>query len=354
MGGFRLLLAVFVVVGHLSGGWGDRAGIVAVFCFYVISGYLITRALCGPYGGGWKNLGAFAVNRILRLYPSYWVVALWGLAIAVWLPDVAVPLNPALTLPRDVPEILANLTIFGITPLGMEPYMMPVRLVPPAWSLSIELGYYLVLALLVARWPRRVAVWWFVSLLAAVWLFATDRIGHAYYTLWGPSLCFATGSLLHHLNAAAWGRRFGDGARVLVFVLLLVLCFSWNVFRFDYKFLNLYLAIPMAALAIALLTGGWRAAWLQKADRFFADMSYPVFLCHWHTAVLVSAWLLDGQRHSPSLFLVSLPVILLVAAMLAVVVERPVQWLRNRVRPTPARPPSTGFAGGRWWGLLTG
>ena len=54
-------------------------GQIAVFAFYTLSGYLITRVLNTRYGFNWRGTGAFALNRLLRLWPAY--VALMALAL---------------------------------------------------------------------------------------------------------------------------------------------------------------------------------------------------------------------------------------------------------------------------------
>src|SRR5947209_17886730 len=56
-------------------------GYIAVLMFFVVSGYLISNALETFYAG---RVREFAVNRFLRIYPSYWfvlaatVAVMWG------------------------------------------------------------------------------------------------------------------------------------------------------------------------------------------------------------------------------------------------------------------------------------
>jgi peptidoglycan/LPS O-acetylase OafA/YrhL len=46
---------------------------VAVFAFYTLSGYLMTRVLNERYGFTAAGTAAFALNRVLRLWPVYLV-----------------------------------------------------------------------------------------------------------------------------------------------------------------------------------------------------------------------------------------------------------------------------------------
>ena len=70
-GAFRFGLALLVVAGHLRqpiwlGAW-------AVFAFYTISGYLMCLVLNERYGFSRRGFGAYALNRLLRIHPPYWL-----------------------------------------------------------------------------------------------------------------------------------------------------------------------------------------------------------------------------------------------------------------------------------------
>lgn len=345
MGVFRFCLALIVAAFHLSAA-GEHVAMVAVFSFYAISGYLITRILCETYTAPVQGLAGFALNRFLRLYPTYWAVALVGLGLAVFLPAETARLHHGIALPETTGGGLANLFILGLANLSLEPRNEPIRLVPTAWSLSIELVYYALLAAGVARRRLAVWVWWAASLALAAWLTAKGDLRHAYFSLWGPSLCFATGALAHHLDAPRWGRRlrtaWGTGglaaSRALPFLALALVCLA------PYApgvgpvagLAALYLAPGAAALAVALLiaerTEGVAESRAARWDRRIGDLSYPVFLVHWHVAILVSTFLLGGTGQGAWLFAASLPFILAAAVLLVVGVERPVHRLRGAVR----------------------
>src|SRR5882672_3319363 len=74
MGCFRFLLAASVMLSHLAfypaAFPHPLTGDVAVEAFYIISGFLITLVLHGKYR---DSLFTFYTNRVLRIYPIYWV-----------------------------------------------------------------------------------------------------------------------------------------------------------------------------------------------------------------------------------------------------------------------------------------
>jgi peptidoglycan/LPS O-acetylase OafA/YrhL len=57
LGVYRFLLAIGVVAFHVGGGW--VIGRAAVFAFYFVSGFLISRVLDTSYRGGVDRLAAF-------------------------------------------------------------------------------------------------------------------------------------------------------------------------------------------------------------------------------------------------------------------------------------------------------
>jgi hypothetical protein len=72
MGTIRVLLAFAVIFSH-TGSHVLVGGEAALQCFYLISGFLISYILQNTAAYG--NLSNFYLNRFLRIYPMYWVVA---------------------------------------------------------------------------------------------------------------------------------------------------------------------------------------------------------------------------------------------------------------------------------------
>src|SRR4051812_42179769 len=78
LGTFRLLLALGVVASHTPGyqfsSYPD-AGIVAVVTFFFLSGYLMPATYEANYHDQSfiQQVKRFLVNRLLRIYPVYWL-----------------------------------------------------------------------------------------------------------------------------------------------------------------------------------------------------------------------------------------------------------------------------------------
>lgn len=324
-GMYRFMLASFVVVFHIAPVYAPGAGSIAVFSFYVLSGYLITRVVSERYDEGVGGVVRFFLNRILRLYPAYLsILALSVLAITLY-PDFARSLNPAMRMPADFGSWVQNLTMFGML-------RSTVRLVPPAWSVNIELIYYMIIALALGR-SRAVVVVWALSagLMFLYFTFSGHGPNYTYFSFFGPSVCFAFGALVYYFGGMFQPER-KDAICAVVFIALVA--FAKNVPEPN---------VPGSILlAVAVLVATY-ATWalssvrsdngtIRRLDSYLGDMAYPVFLSHWIVAALVVGAL--GYRPGPTLLLLLVAAgTLAVSSAVVFGIERPIEVIRKRVRP---------------------
>jgi len=180
MGVLRLILAITVVIAHSKSIFGIRltGGIVAVEAFFIISGFYMTMILDKKYiGKGSYTL--FLSNRFLRLYPMYWIVLLLTICVSIIsyaMYDDWLKLSPyiqhfnAIKLETLIFQIITNIALFGqdvVLFLGIDlesggmyftqdfratyPRFHHFLLVPQAWSLGIEVMFYLIAPYIVRR-----------------------------------------------------------------------------------------------------------------------------------------------------------------------------------------------------------
>src|SRR3954452_5762425 len=105
----RYILALIVALTHLQPLGIGRPGSIAVFAFYTLSGYLMTRVLNERYGFSARGTVAFLVNRVLRLWPAY--LAVLGLTLIALL---FLPLSNfyfLIRMPTSLADIVTNLAI---------------------------------------------------------------------------------------------------------------------------------------------------------------------------------------------------------------------------------------------------
>jgi len=319
---YRFALAFLVVLAHLWPDFNNYAGIYAVFGFYALSGYLMALVLERRYGHSLSGTVRFLSNRFLRLFPPYWATLLLAyLVIRAW-PEVSQGINPSMVLPSDSSGWLSNWFLFGLN--GAKQ-----RLVPPAWSLDVELCFYIFMGLFLTRNKIITKHWARISVGVHLFLLATGAdLGERYYPLLAASLPFSFGACIYHFEL---GKRFTQRKHLywapILFFLNVTIAPDTNKTGF-------YLSLLSAGYLIMVLrqvdTKKVHAR-LRKADTFLGNLSYPVFLAHWPMAILMIqiGW---AEHKGGWLLLVALLPILLFAIIIHYVVEVPVETLRRRIR----------------------
>jgi exopolysaccharide production protein ExoZ len=151
----RAIAAMLVVLFHLGGNlakdkyFGIPAlhvpfsfGSAGVEFFFVLSGFIILTAHHLDIGQP-SRLGEYLRKRLLRIFPTYWLVFL-----PVFLVALAVPSMRA-GVPHDVSTIIQSLLLIPQDIAAVEGTGAPVIIV--AWSLQYEMLFYLFFALLIAN-----------------------------------------------------------------------------------------------------------------------------------------------------------------------------------------------------------
>ncbi|MGE4554249.1 MAG: acyltransferase family protein [Desulfovibrionaceae bacterium] len=356
MGPVRLLLALLVLDSHHQVlPFATLSGHEAVQVFFVLSGFYMALIL-DPDQGDYPGAGSFWLSRFLRLYPAYWLVlglsllALLGLDVhalttrAAWLKAVNSGAGPALATLWT--GILGQEWLFGLglapggwlvsTPLG-EGNLWHLSPVIQAWSLSLELYFYLLAPWLVRRSSRTL---WLIAAASLALRLAGGLAGlNAVFLkrffpleLW----LFTAGVLSWRLYARrlaagrAPGRAWGLAARWGLPAALLAAGALPQPWR-------LALLIPLACLA---LPGAFHACRRSRGDRFLGAVSYPFYLVHYLVIALVEEYAPDPGSAAASLVIVAGSLVL--AALIHLGLERPVDRFRHRLArrraPAPARP----------------
>jgi peptidoglycan/LPS O-acetylase OafA/YrhL len=147
----RALLAWMVVAihtlyfNHFS--WIMHAGPWVVGAFFVLSGFIITRILSMKH----EPYGVFVIRRMFRLAPVFFVCLGFALlvrhvTIGSYGPEAA---REASENAAFGTHLLAHLTMLhGLVPEILLPHASDAYL-PPAWSISVELQFYLVAPMIV-------------------------------------------------------------------------------------------------------------------------------------------------------------------------------------------------------------
>jgi len=290
--GIRGLSVLAVVCSHwipAANAFG-HVGLLGVYVFFVLSGFLITRILLdavrardeGATTTG-QVLRGFFGRRVLRIFPPYYfaVVA----SYLLW--------------PRRFGDDLPwNLTYLA----NMRAFMLGRSLaINPLWSLAVEEQFYLVWPFLVLLVPRRrlPAVLAALVAIAPIWrvLAVTSGLRHVVHTypVWSNLDCLGLGALLavsfEHSLRPRWTRVAG-GLGVALFVLCGALTHSYGGWKAAGRTDAYAVVFVLYPLSVSLL-GVWLVArgagepvgalgrvLMLRPVRFVGLISYGVYVYH--------------------------------------------------------------------------
>lgn len=325
---YRWVMSYIAVLAHLGPYNWVSGGFYCVFGFFTLSGYLMSKAIVEIYGVERRGVGRYLLNRFLRIFPPFWVALLFAVAVAKAYPLAAQAVHPYFTLPGSPGGWLGNIGIAGMVSLfGVRPDHL---IIPPAWSLVVEWVYYLLLPLLL--WNRNIRLF-FVTLAFGYPFFAPGVTETLYFSPLAGGLPFLLGMLMY----LAHRRRAWPAPRAAIIPAVAVLVFfavpSSAAFAVPLQG-RLYIGLICNAVIIHTLSYIDRrkvSPRLRRIDTLLGDLSYPVFLVHVAAGVLVAAWGGFGPR-SFALYFASLLPVQAVAFALYLIIEIPVNRLRDRVR----------------------
>ena len=268
-GAFRLWLALIVVLHHLV---GYEFGKVAVLVFFALSGFWTYRVWQSRYTLTRLPIITFIVSRWWRIAPMLIFVNLLSAALLS-------AYNPsALDQVFAHPARLIASSIFG---LGYG--SLPNRLVGAAWSIDIEMQFYIllpVLAFVTKRYASRAAALASVGLMAGAFLL--DLPGW-----WGTMLpFFFLGMCASQHQWKASRRSAVIGASSATLLVMLAILSPWHSSLIDpgasgANAFGHFIALLLLPAALASVSSTCpQPAKACRRDTAAGDLSYIVYLMH--------------------------------------------------------------------------
>lgn len=356
MGFLRTYLALCVVASHASATCADRMlnGMEAVQLFYVISGFYMQLILAGKY----SSMRQFYESRALRIFVPYFFVLLFvvaGSVLSGMLSGQWLALQPY-TTPNAWGEshplaiaaaAVTNLTVFGqdllffVSGTKTIPPLSPFLVIPPSWTVALELTFYALVPFL-ARWSTR-----YLILLMSVSLLARF-IGCSWLGLSGdPWLyrffpfeigLFVAGMLtcrayrhfsVHGFPAVPYG--------VVIGVLLVFLtAWTWFLPEWPRKCADLLPIYLLYAMMIPVIVLVFAATSRHRFDRVLGELSFPIYLNHFFVLQFFKAYGFGGLVPAAWQGEVIMAVSLLLAVAMTVFFLAPFERWRHRVVHVPA------------------
>lgn len=318
MGYLRFLLAFAVICAHAGGvfGYDITGGRFAVEAFFMISGFLMQLVLSKKYDPH-HDKKAFYVNRLLRIYPTY--LFSLGFALVVYGMCWAGNADFRLLITERMADvsplsfvwiIVTHITIIGqeaflflavnggglqFWPHGVDGAAWPLMAIPPAWSISLELLFYIVAPLAAVMSSRRLAIIVGVCLAAKVATLSAglnfDPWTHRFLPF---ELSFFILGMLSY-RAQGWVGKVAPRFKPNVAVALAIagtLCVHPATIVFAKIGLSPeLLSLLYAALIFVVLPSLAAFSTGREFDGRLGALSYPMYLLHWPIIVAFNVFI---------------------------------------------------------------
>jgi len=363
MGTIRTLLALTVVLSHSGVPYIDVApyggimfvgGRYAVQLFYMISGYLITHILLSNPNYA-TDTGRFYLNRALRIYPNYLVVASLTL-ISVGLLGNGAYLQTIFSIYDKIPTdaavwlVTSNIILFGqdwliffIVKAGHLVYwnylsggvpMYTGLWVPQSWTLGVELTFYLI-APFVVRHVWRIALLFVLSIAVRLWLYSKGLGGShdAFFSYrFFPSelAIFMAGALSRHWLLPLWVavKQRSETAPIGGTLILFILCATFFLWPGG----ELIKGLSLFGVFVALMPLAFLFQQRSRIDDTIGALSYPIYICHFLAFNLLFSYTAASTLSKDQQSLAMVIAAILFAILLHVIVDRGIDRIRDRIR----------------------
>lgn len=281
-------------------------GQLAVQAFYMISGFYMTLVLKEKYIGQNKSYKLFLGNRFLRLYPTYWFILILTVLLSLFAGAISdgvfwLRLQPyftnihAFNFGSLIPLFLANLLLIGqdwIMFLGIDPstsqlffttnfwktdpQLYTFLLVPQAWTIGVEITFYLVAPLLV-----RLRFFWIVLIALFSLLFRlvliSKGLSHdpwSYRFFPNELLFFMLGTIAYYIYKRLQKLKLSSTWLWTPTLLVILNTLFFASVEIPHKY-EIYLTEFFLALPFIFLYSKD-----NKFDQKIGDLSYPVYMSH--------------------------------------------------------------------------
>jgi peptidoglycan/LPS O-acetylase OafA/YrhL len=310
LGIFRLLLAMCVLFGHAVpfGPLNYLDGTFAVESFFVISGFYMAYILSEKYTRerlGKSYVRKFYLSRYLRLYPAYLLAFILFLALQCFAAalfhspvETFVDWKKLLALPPTannllllVWAVLSNLTIFlqdwgGVIAVRAhqaiftldrhltEIYAWALTVTNVAWSLGVELAFYLAAPYLLRRSDRQLFVLALLGLVLKICAVMMIHNDLPYRMLPFVFVNFLAGVLAYRKRAVLI-ESLGKHTALICYCLMLAITTAlpkgWSDWAYSFT------VIGVTAFIVPILFDYSKNV---KWDNRIGELSYPFYLLH--------------------------------------------------------------------------
>lgn len=358
MGFLRLWLAVGVLASHTTLVSGT-VGVLAVECFFAISGFYIQMILLENYSHQRNWITKFWLSRLARLYIPYWIIMVIIIFTSpIFYLEEAKNFFHKYTVIDTIVSVFINIFILGTEHIKLlrvtndgNLYLWDDIVIKQAWSVGMEIIFYLFAPLILLS--KRITVVTTIICLTGKFFFLYKAIPEIFNILpWDWIFntifpfevgIFTLGALMYHLYAyieKSYVKKNSSSMLnsaimyslgiLFVVVLSVALCIVLN--RADSNIMIYYKQLVVSyyaylAIIIIMIPVMFHLSKFISFDRFIGELSYSYYLWHLFIIQLVKIW------NFPILttFAISAIITVLCSVPVVLFIERPIMNLRHRL-----------------------
>lgn len=324
-------------------------GDLAVQCFYIISGFYMTLILNEKYVGHNSNI-LFYTNRALKIYPIYFSVLTLLVVWAVFVFEKGYPGTlsfysdywplPASTL---IYLIFVNLFLIGLDSIfffGIDkggrmfytndinrqtPYLVQFAFNSFAWTIGVELFFYLIAPFVVRKGIKWIVVILILSLFARIYctIIGLTYSPWTYIFLPNQLMFFMGGALSYYIYKNIKNASVSKTKMKSLFILFVSVLILYNQIL-DESYLKQSVLFILEVLSIPyifILTKNY------KIDRFLGNLSFPIYLSQ---ALILRITVAKSFPKIMGLGFTTLIITISLSILLDLLVAKPIEKYRQR------------------------
>lgn len=318
MGFFRLLLAISVVLSHFGPvfGFDFVKGKIAVQAFFIISGFYMTMILNEKYINSNNSYKLFITNRLFRLFPVYWFVlfvfciisVLYGFIIN-WetSPKIDSFIEVMPNLSSFFYLIFSNIFILGQDILlflsidnsngsffySSNPELLTQKpenylYIPQAWSISLEIMFYLVAPFILRRKFLTVLSVIGLSFALRMYLFNILELNQDPWTyrLFPTEIMFF---LFGYFSYKIYSLKLNLNPYLVILILFTFTILYYKIPQFGFKYspftINEIIYFVLTVISVPILFEKFKN---NSLDIKIGELSYPIYISHALVGGLIS------------------------------------------------------------------
>lgn len=347
MGAIRFLFAISVVIAHVGKPFGYElinSGI-AIHGFYIISGFYISLILTEKYIGKNGSFKLYITNRFLRIYPLYWLILLLTIIAGLFLAkgsiykfDLFAPFISdyqnvgSLTLSGRVFSDLIRLVFLFPTQHYFIPNLVHFGnlIIPQSWTLGIELLFYLIAPLFVRRNIFIIFLLIIITFFIRFFVFRLNEfsgitINNRFFP--GELVFFLLGVLAYRFYGYTKKYYIPEYLLVAPYVIVIIFTLVYTILPLTFFFFNLLQAAYFLVLIFSL-SFNIRFTAKNKFDSLLANLSYPIYLCHYVVIILLGTLFIKIDKNV--FIIMSIGASIFSGWVIYKILEKPIDILRQK------------------------